>query len=186
MPEITSGTAELFRERRREIGLGYKEVALRAGYRNIDKGMRRMEELEDGTNYFPHPEIRKRFAEVLDISEDAIESAMKENFRELDRPVEPQIIIRVMAAVYREPNLPPGCTREEAERIAERLSWEEGERCCVVLSHVRSLFYEPDGTKEEIYTVPAGGIFSGGDDLEFVRSMKRYRNEERAETSGVK
>lgn len=178
MPEIMSKTAELFRRRRREMDLGYKEVAERAGYGNIDKGMRRMQELEDDENYFPHPEIRRRFAEVLDISEEEIESAMRENFRELDRPVDPHIVVRVMPAVYREPDLPEDCTREQAERIAERLSWEEGERCCLVLSHVRSLFYEPDGTKEEIYTVPAGGMFSRGDDLDFMRSVQRFVDEQ--------
>jgi hypothetical protein len=78
------------------------KLAERAGYSNIDKGMRRMQHLEDDGNFFPKEPIRKRFAKALDISEKELQGTIESDFRGLDQPVEPRIIVRYMATVYKQ------------------------------------------------------------------------------------
>lgn len=177
MSELESGAAAIFRRARRESDLELKEIAKRAGYENLNKGMRRMQELEDKDNFFPHPEIRRRFARVLDVDEDALEEAMLRDFREMDQPVEPRIIVRYMSAVYGEADLPEDCTRAEAEEEAARIAQEEGYRCCLVLSGIRGRYYERDGSTHEHYGLPIGGLLQVGND-DLMSSLDRFLEEQ--------
>ena len=142
MKKIESSTAQLFRKTRRELGWDLRQAAEKAGYENIDKGMRRMRELEDKGNFFPHPEIRSRFAEALGITEEQIEDAMRKGFQDLDKPIELHVIVRIMPAIYVEHDLPQGCSREDAGGIARPCglsdsgtksplpySWQRPDRC---------------------------------------------------------
>jgi len=97
---------ELLWKTRRSLGLTIVEVARRAGYRNVNKGIRRYTDIETGSDVFPKEVIRRRFTEVLGLDEADILAAMLMDFEELDRPVAPRLIIRIMASAYAEHPLP--------------------------------------------------------------------------------
>lgn len=186
MAQIESRIAELFRAKRKESGLGYKKLAKRAGYRNLDKGMRRMRNLESSDSFFPHPEIRETFAEVLNITEDEIEDAMRKDFEALDQPIEPQLIIRIMAAVYVEGDLPEGCRREEAIEIAEKVATERNRKCCLTLSRIRGIYFETDGTSHEEYSLPAAGIGSRSAEMRFQKAVDEFTQDDGIEADSLR
>ena len=177
MSVLESGAAAIFRKARRESDLELKEIAKRAGYENLNKGMRRMQELEQKGNFFPHPEIRRRFARVLDVAEEDLEEAMLQDFRQMDEPVDPRIIVRYMSAVYSEAELPEDCTRAEAEEEAARIAQEKGYRCCLVLSKIRGRYYERDGSTHEHYWLPVGGLLKVGNG-DLMSSLDRFLDEQ--------
>ena len=67
---------ELLWKTRRSLGLTIVEVARRAGYRNVNKGIRRYTDIETGSDVFPKEVIRRRFTEVLGLDEADILAAM--------------------------------------------------------------------------------------------------------------
>jgi hypothetical protein len=159
----------LFSQARSKLGIGIVDVARRAGYRNLNKGMRRYTQIENGSDIFPVEIIRQRFCKVLGLDDADLLGAMAADFEELDRPVPPRLIVRLAFAFYVEEPLPEGCTREEAEAYAERVARERDRSVCVTLSEIRSLFISPNGKKSEAYCVPVSTLPT----LEGLRAASR-------------
>ena len=188
-----SNISELFENRRKKRGLTVRQVAIKTGYtrNNLSKGMRKYSRLEESDCYFPRPSIRDKFAPVLGLTEDDIQEALHADLEELDQPVDPHIIIRWMPAVYGAVDLPDGSTREEAERRTREVGREKNKRCCLVLSRIRGLYVEPDGSAQEAYSLPntefGGSVRSGtspGTDPELQRAVARYFQLDEAAPAG--
>jgi hypothetical protein len=149
-----SHLGQLFRTVRREARLTPKDVALAAGYKNLTKGLRRLANLEDGQTLLPDPQIVKKFATVLSIDEADIIMASSLDWTELDRPITPYLVERMMPAVYRRHRLPENSTLEDARVRAARMAVETGHSFCLVLSQVRCVYFYASGNQCESHVVP--------------------------------
>ena len=153
-----SHIGQLFKTARRDAGMTPKEVALAAGYRNLNKGHRRLAMLEEGQNLLTDSRIVERFAAVLGIDDADIATASALDLQELDRPIRPYLVERLMAAVYRRHELPGDCTESGARGVAAKLSAETGRSFCLVLSKVRAVYFYPSGKHHESHHVPCMSI----------------------------
>jgi transcriptional regulator with XRE-family HTH domain len=148
-----SHLGQLFRTARREAGLTATDVAQAAGYKNLNKGLRRIEMLEDG-QALPDPRIVERIAVVLKIDEADIDKASALDWQELDRPIKPFLMERMMPAFYRSHQLPEDCTLEDARSMAATMAIDTGHIFCLVLSTVRAVYFYKSGNVCESDLVP--------------------------------
>jgi len=160
-----SQVANLFRRARNERGLRIVDVARQAGYTNINKGIRRLTNIETGSDMFPRQVIYGKFIGLLGLDEFDVFQAMADDFAELDRPVPPRLIVRIIPSFYTPHELPDGCTTEEAIVIGERVARERNKSVCVTLSQIRGLYIYPDGKRREAYGLPISS-------LPFLESMR--------------
>lgn len=153
-----SRIGQLFTTARRDAGMTPKEVALAAGYRNVNKGLRRLRTLESGQSSLPDPRIVETFAAVLSIDGTDIATASELDWQELDRPIKPYLVERLMPAVYRRHELPEDCSLEDARSMAARMAAETRRSFCLVLSRVRSVYFYPSGNTRESNYLPGTPI----------------------------
>ena len=153
-----SAIGKLFRIARRKRGLSRVDVVKAAGWRNIDRGLRRLDRIEGGDQPFPLTALLQRFAPILGLDEAAMLAAMSEDFLELDQPVPPQVVVRLIPGVYTSLQLPGDCPTEEAIEIAAAYSARKSFKVCVVLSKIRGLYIEPDGSRFEAFGLPYSSI----------------------------
>ncbi len=153
-----SHIGQLFKAARREAGLTPKEVALAAGYTNLSKGLRRINTLEDERATLHDPIVVEKFATALSIDGADIAKASDLDWVELDRPIRPYLVERLMPAVYRRHHLPEDCTVADAREIAGRMSVETGRSFCLVLSRVRCVYFYPSGRSHESHLVPSMSV----------------------------
>ena len=160
-----SRVANLFRRARNERGLRIVEIARQAGYTNINKGIRRLTNIETGSNMFPRQVIYGKFIGLLGLDEFDVFQAMADDFAELVKAVPPKLVIRIIASFYTRHELPDGCTTEQAIVIAERVARERNKAVCVTLSLIRGLYISPSGKRREAYGLPISS-------LPFLESMR--------------
>ncbi len=153
-----SNLGDLFAKTRNDLLLSPKQVAALAGYKNIDKGIRRYLQIEEGHNLFPHREVLTRFRQALNIDVADIFLAQSLDFEDLDRPIQPYIIYRFVPGFHVKMELHADCTREQAVMTAKKLACRLEVRTCLVVSRVRCLFVDPDGSSDEAIGVPATQI----------------------------
>jgi len=77
------------------------------------------------------------------------------------RSLQPHLVERLMAAVYRRESMPGFLSRGEMIRIAELRSSTTGRRVCLVLGAGNCLYFEPDGGREWSGHAPSGGVEIG-------------------------
>lgn len=153
-----SHIGRLFKAARLKAGMTPKEVVQAAGYCNVNKGLRRIYLIEDQRTTLHDPRIVERLAAVLDIDSADIVKASALDWEELDRPIQPHLIERLMPAVYRRHELPEGCTVSDAREIASRMSIETGRSFCLVLSQVGTVYFYPSGKSSESDYVPGTSV----------------------------
>ena len=153
-----SNIAQLFKAARRKAGTTAKEVVLSAGFKNANKGLRRLNSLEDGKTKLHDPRTVERFAAVLDLDEADIAVASALDWQELDRPIKPYLVERLIPAVYRRHQLPEDCSLEDVRSMAARMSAETGRSFCLVLSMVRCVYFYPSGIDRESHHVPCMSV----------------------------
>jgi len=103
-------------------GLHYAELFRKMGYKNINKGLRRIMDLEREGKV--HPEVLEKIIEVLELDRNFIDQLIdqdkelqKREFEEwVNTPIEWHLMIRWMLAVYGESNI-PGYVKTEEEAI---------------------------------------------------------------------
>ena len=162
----------LLRRKRREKEWRPVDVVRAAGYRNVNKGIRRYEAVEQGRIVLPRSVILHPFTLALEIDETAVLMAMCRDFEELDRPVSPRVIVRIMPGVYMLLDLPANCMLEEAESIGSEYSRNTGFTVCLVLSRIRGLYIKPDGRKYEDYGLPSSSPLGTWQTIDRIRSLK--------------
>jgi transcriptional regulator with XRE-family HTH domain len=108
----------LIRQTRERRGSSRHPIVERAGYRNTNKGFRRLDELESGPGVFPDSRVLTRFAAVLGIADADILLDLSQDFQEWDRPIEPYWIGRWLPGLYFNERLAEGCSMEEACAVA--------------------------------------------------------------------
>jgi len=150
------GTAigRLFRLARTALGLSLGETVKRAGYANVSKGANKLLRIERGVDPFPAKHLLERFGKALALTEEQSMTALCEEFCELDKPIKPEAIVRLMPAVYVPVALPDGASPDEAVRAAKQHSTITGRKVFVRLSRIRGVYVQPDGISFESYDIP--------------------------------
>ena len=142
----------LIAENRKLAGLSRRQLAEKLGYRNLEKGIRRIGEIENGRfNEQIIPQIMK----ILDISEEEREFCRQkdveliiETKRKLP-PFKPLIVRRLMAALYQPIPVPEGMTNEELIDYAINLSIRDHLYLCLQLDYDLRCWINPKGVSYE-------------------------------------
>ncbi len=142
---------ELLREARGERGLTLQELAARIGYRNLNKGARRIEHLERGGED-KQKGILGLIAAALGLDAQRVadcqavdEEARRQEFDAWRRQPQPMKLWGYVAGVAFGLPLPAGLTDEEALTYAVALQKQRRVRMCLVLDRQRSLWISLDG-----------------------------------------
>ena len=141
---------DLFRSVRKQAGLSRKHCAQATGFNNLAKQIRVLAAIEDGKSPFPKDTYLTRFGRILGIDNADIVQALSLDYADYEAwcntPVKPHLRLRVVPTVYLHHSLPDGCTMEEAEEIAHRISQERRVMVWLVYARGRALIFKPDGT----------------------------------------
>ena len=147
-----SHLSQFFRQRRLDKKFGFGDVARGCGYKNITKGCNRIQKFEDGCDI--DTELFRKLATVLDISDAditrCIEADKADWERWADEPIEPYIVIRLMAAVYSPKSIPLELhtDHEAMKQFASAFSKEKRVRVCLVLSRRLRVWFDREGGVE--------------------------------------
>ncbi len=180
-----------FQQQRLDRGLKPGQLARLAGCVNIIKNGSRIRQFELSGSI--GQELFERIAAVLEIDAGTIEQLVEQDRRAfyeawlawVSEPIQPYLVIRLIAAVYSSRAVPPDITTmEEAEKWASAIAGEIKKRCCLVWSRRISCWFGDDGTlQERTEAVPGepnvpwlkigrkGPAFLFGDNLASVRMV---------------
>lgn len=162
---------ELFRQVRTALGLRPTEIAQLAGYKNIDKGVRRYRQIENGDDLLPHREVLERFRQTLKIDVSDVVMAQSLDFEELEKPTQPYIVHRIFPGLHSRLDLPADCTIDLGLVTAKALAEKMRTRMCLVLSKIRCIYVDPDGSTEEAIGIPIMSV--GSYNKQAMRFAKR-------------
>ena len=143
---------EFFRSRRIEQGLSLGQLARLAGYRNVNKGVRRILRFEQ--DCVVRNDLLVRMTEALKISDYDLYTALCDHFheqhlQEANELFQPYLVVRYLAAIYGRHELPAEiATAVEAERYACDYARSHRWRVCLVLSRRRCVWISASGTVE--------------------------------------
>jgi hypothetical protein len=118
------------------------------GYLSISKGANRIQALGSGGKIAPN--LLGKLAEVLEIGPDEIHQEAFNDYENwlawANEPVEPYMVVRLLAAVYQRIELPDDALGpEKAEAFAANIARERGLKVCLVLSRRVSVCYDVEG-----------------------------------------
>ena len=163
--------ARFIKQERIKQGLNYAELSRSMGYKNLNRGMRRIIDLErEGKVY---SEILRKIISTLELDKDIVnklisidrEAYEAEYERWLNEPVKMSYTIKVMPTIYLSYDLPSNITSEdEAVRFVAGIAKEQHNKCWVILSR-----------KEKVYITEAGEVRGkietkyGDEDYPYVR-----------------
>jgi transcriptional regulator with XRE-family HTH domain len=152
---MMSKLGDFLRAERLKQGLSLGQLARLVGYRNLNKGARRILALErTGTGKV---DLVVNVAEALDLQWTTIERLAEEDHRErllaweawVSEPVPMCLVVRLMAAVYSRMALPAWVTTPvEAEAWACEFARQHGCRVCLMLSRRQSVWIDAQGEVE--------------------------------------
>ena len=152
---MVSKLARYVKQERIEKRLNYAQISRLMGYRNINKGMRRIIDLEREGKADPH--ILKTITVALELDKDKVEELIhldKEQQREfeawINTPIKWHLIIRWIPAVYGGRDI-PGYIKDEEEAI---------EYACSVAKEYKSMVWLILSRKENIHIDEDGNIKS--------------------------
>jgi len=107
------------REERNKHGLNYAEVSKKMCYKNLNKGMRRVIDLE--REGIVHPEVLEKIIDALNLDRDQINTLInkdrqdqEEEFEKyLSEPIRPYYILRIIPTIYQSYDIPINFPTEE-------------------------------------------------------------------------
>jgi transcriptional regulator with XRE-family HTH domain len=155
MKKTMNNLGDFLRVERFKQGLSLGELARLVGYRNINKGIRRITALE--RTGMTKPDLLVNVAEALNLDWEMVldmaEGDRQERLREWEswanKPQPMCMVVRMMAAVYARKALPEGITTpEQAEAWACEFAREHRWRVCLVVSRRLSVWIDAFGLVE--------------------------------------
>ena len=119
-------------------GWGRKEMARRLGYRNLNRGMNRLNNWLEGRK-FPSGDQPRRLAEALGIKVDDVVALIRQDLEALREEARAErardsnyyLIIRYIPGFYGRKTLPEGLGEQEAVWVASSMARELGRKCCL-------------------------------------------------------
>jgi len=149
---MSNHLGEFFKNRRLEKGLGFGHLARTVGYRNVTKGARKIQLLEQ--RGIIREDLLLKLVEVLGIDPsivlDLAEKDRQEFVREweawADQPVAMEAVIRVMAAVYSTHTMPEEVkTQDEAEAYCSDLAKRLHKKVFLMVSRRLTINFDEQG-----------------------------------------
>jgi transcriptional regulator with XRE-family HTH domain len=141
---------DLVRRTRTSQRLTPQELARRVGYRNANKGARRLEQLE--RRGVEAADFIDRVASSLGIDRERVaelaardEAARRADFEAWLRVPQPMALYQYVAGITIQAPLPEGLSEQEAVAHARELQKKQRLRVCLVLDRRRSLWITSDG-----------------------------------------
>ncbi|MEE4262837.1 MAG: helix-turn-helix transcriptional regulator [Desulfobacteraceae bacterium] len=168
---MTSQLGNYVRSERQKAGLSRQQLASMVGYKNLNKGARRIEQVELEGPF--DKAIFWGIAEALGLDHAEIEIRTRndhENHEKyLDEPIQMKMIVRLMAAVYTAHYLPTKIrSKEDAMAYAREYATINHAKVCLILSRRFSYWIDESGkgfmketTKENPTNSPYMKVYRG-------------------------
>ena len=193
---MSTNLSRCFQQKRLDRGLKPGQLARLAGCVNVQKNGSRIRSFELSGSI--GQELFEKIAAVLGIDAATIERLVEQDRREfyqawldwVNEPIQPYLVIRLMAAIYSSRAVPSEITTmEQAETWAGAVAGEIKKRCCLVWSRRISCWFNEEGKlthrseakpgEPNTPWVQLGGQrFVFGDDLGTVRRVDWLREPE--------
>ena len=150
---MSTNLSRYFQQKRLDRGLKPGQVARLAGCVNVPKNGSRIRSFELSGSI--GQELFEKIAAALEIDAGTIEQLVEQDRTEfyqawlewVNEPIQPYLVIRLMAAIYSSRAVPPEITTmEEAETWASAVAGEIKKRCCLVWNRRISCWFSEDGT----------------------------------------
>jgi len=150
---MSTNLSRYFQQKRLDRGLKPGQLARLAGCVNVQKNGSRIRSFELSGSI--GQELFEKIAAVLEIDARTIEQLAEQDRKEfyqawlewVNEPIQPCLVIRLMAAIYSSRAVPPEITTMgEAETWASAVAGEIKKRCCLVWSRRISCWFSEDGT----------------------------------------
>ena len=90
---MTTNLSRFIKEERVKQGLNYAEVSKIMGYTNINRGMRRVIDLE--REGIVHPDVLEKIADVLDLDQDYIDILIKKDREDQEEEFEKWLSVHI-------------------------------------------------------------------------------------------
>ncbi len=148
MVEHEFSLGALIAKKRKLAGLTRKQLAEMCEYKNLGKGIRRIEEIEKGKVI---EEITAKIIKILDISDEDREICHQKDAELLIKtkrklpPFKPYILRRLMAAIYQPIPVPDGLTNDELITYSLKLCQKENLFMCLQLDYDLRYWMNPIG-----------------------------------------
>ena len=149
---MSTHLSRYFQQKRLDRGLKPGQLARLAGCTNIPKNGDRIRMFE--LHGHIRQELFEKIAAALEIDAATIGRLAEQDRREfyqewlawVNEPIQPYLVIRLIAAVYSSRAVPPEITtRDEAEKWASTVSGEIKKHCCLVWSRRTSCWFNEEG-----------------------------------------
>ena len=146
---MRSHLGKYVRCQRERQGLNRGQLARSLGYRNIAKGIRRIQDLE--IQGACEARLWEKIQHILCLNSDEIERTAKEDWADyqawLDEPVPMELVVRLIPAVYLNVRLPEEASSDEAkaEAYACGIARERNRKACLVVSRRLSIWIDKKG-----------------------------------------
>jgi hypothetical protein len=149
---MATNLAQYIKQERVNRGLNYAELSRKMSYKNINRGMRRIIDLERENE--AHPEVLEKIIVALELSRDKVDQLIEEDKEQqrrvfeawIDAPIKWHLIIRWMPAVYCEREIPGYIkTEEEAIEYALSVAKEYSSMVWLVLSRKENIHIDKNG-----------------------------------------
>jgi len=139
---------KLLEKRRKEMNLSQKELALKLGYSNISKGIRRVDSTEIGD--LVEPIVTKIMSILRVTQEERTECAEKQkklirDYIDSLPPIKPHIILRAIPGIYVRKQIPQHLSENEMYMFAKDLSIKMNMQLCLVYSREKRYWINPKG-----------------------------------------
>ena len=150
---MSTSLSRYFQQKRLDRGLKPGQLARLAGCVNVQKNGSRIRSFELSGSI--GQELFEKIAAALGIDAGTIEQLVEQDRKEfyqawlewVNEPIQPYLVIRLMAAIYSSRAVPPEITTmEEAETWASAVAGEIKKRCCLVWNRRISCWFSEDGT----------------------------------------
>jgi len=153
--ETMKTMGKIFTEARESKGWTLHQLARKCSYGNLEKWAGRIRSLESGDVPFPDLGLLRRITKALEIEHSLITRAIFRNFLELNQPIKPYLIEKIMPTVYIPHPFPDGLEDiEEIKEFARDYSREKHRTICIALSQIRGYYIFESGKEEETYFLP--------------------------------
>jgi len=149
---VKTNLSRFIKEERVKQGLNTAEVSKIMGYTNINRGMKKIIDLErEGV---VHPEVLDRIVKALNLDQDFIDLLVlkdREEYEEeferwLSEPIEPYYTLRLMSSVYMSYDLPGNfSTEKEAAEYVAGIAKEKQKKALLCLSRRESVSINEKG-----------------------------------------
>ena len=136
---------KLLEKRRKEQGLSKKEMVLKLGYLNINRGIRRVNAIENGEVI---REVTVKMMRILGVTQEEMATCEKKQAEWIDSlpPIKPYIVVRIIPAIYLNADVPQHLTEEEMVEYAIALSKRQNRYVCLQYARAKRYWINPNGS----------------------------------------